>query len=113
MVLSVCFFLMILRPPRSTRTDTLFPYTTLFRSLPAPPAVPDSSRLSQDERWAQGQAVMKRWRSEHGDPPALRVELPRGPCSTTLFGPVRHDLGLIGLAEIGRPSCWAIVCQYV
>src|SRR3546814_20976438 len=26
------FFLMIPRPPRSTRTDTLFPYTTLFRS---------------------------------------------------------------------------------
>src|SRR3546814_11444933 len=26
------FFLMIRRPPRSTRTDTLFPYTTLFRS---------------------------------------------------------------------------------
>src|SRR3546814_2545411 len=30
---SVFFFLMIRRPPRSTRTDTLFPYTTLFRSL--------------------------------------------------------------------------------
>src|SRR3546814_1379930 len=29
------FFLMIRRPPRSTRTDTLFPYTTLFRSLGA------------------------------------------------------------------------------
>src|SRR3546814_11335119 len=28
---SLCFF-MIRRPPRSTRTDTLFPYTTLFRS---------------------------------------------------------------------------------
>src|SRR3546814_15812442 len=28
------FFLMIRRPPRSTRTDTLFPYTTLFRSPP-------------------------------------------------------------------------------
>src|SRR3546814_9302546 len=28
------FFLMIRRPPRSTRTDTLFPYTTLFRSQP-------------------------------------------------------------------------------
>src|SRR3546814_18071531 len=28
------FFLMIRRPPRSTRTDTLFPYTTLFRSRP-------------------------------------------------------------------------------
>src|SRR3546814_16788116 len=26
------FFLMLLRPPRSTRTDTLFPYTSLFRS---------------------------------------------------------------------------------
>src|SRR3546814_20020319 len=29
------FFLMIRRPPRSTRTDTLFPYTTLFRSSEA------------------------------------------------------------------------------
>src|SRR3546814_15578358 len=27
------FFLIIRRPPRSTRTDTLFPYTTLFRSV--------------------------------------------------------------------------------
>src|SRR3546814_17400477 len=35
MCLFIClliFFLMIRRPPRSTRTDTLFPYTTLFRS---------------------------------------------------------------------------------
>src|SRR3546814_16162432 len=31
-VVSVIFFLRIRRPPRSTRTDTLFPYTTLFRS---------------------------------------------------------------------------------
>src|SRR3546814_1382936 len=29
----ILFFLMIRRPPRSTRTDTLFPYTTLFRSI--------------------------------------------------------------------------------
>src|SRR3546814_1560983 len=29
------FFLMIRRPPRSTRTDTLFPYTTLFRARSA------------------------------------------------------------------------------
>src|SRR3546814_8606366 len=44
-----CFFLMIGRPPRSTRTDTLFPYTTLVRSRlpwrrpalrPAPAASP-------------------------------------------------------------------------
>src|SRR3546814_2006032 len=39
---SICtvlfFFLIIRRPPRSTRTDTLFPYTTLFRSRPRPQA---------------------------------------------------------------------------
>src|SRR3546814_15826771 len=38
MCLLCFFFLMIRRPPRSTRTDTLFPYTTLFRS-----AVPDDT----------------------------------------------------------------------
>src|SRR3546814_7713307 len=31
---------MIRRPPRSTRTDTLFPYTTLFRSMDEPAAAP-------------------------------------------------------------------------
>src|SRR3546814_8276482 len=31
-MMSKSFFLMVRRPPRSTRTDTLFPYTTLFRS---------------------------------------------------------------------------------
>src|SRR3546814_8826534 len=30
---AVFIFLMIRRPPRSTRTDTLFPYTTLFRAI--------------------------------------------------------------------------------
>src|SRR3546814_7403152 len=40
-MLLVVFFLMIRRPPRSTRTDTLFPYTTLFRSILA--------RLEDDE----------------------------------------------------------------
>src|SRR3546814_11628238 len=40
----VCFlfFLRIRRPPRSTRTDTLFPYTTLFRSIRFP--LPHPSR---------------------------------------------------------------------
>src|SRR3546814_14888116 len=35
-LVSLFFFLMIRRPPRSTRTDTLFPYTTLFRSRKDP-----------------------------------------------------------------------------
>src|SRR3546814_8227904 len=36
---------MIRRPPRSTRTDTLFPYTTLFRSLPAAEAFLKSGKV--------------------------------------------------------------------
>src|SRR3546814_18073434 len=44
------FFLMIRRPPRSTRTDTLFPYTTLFRSpfsgAPASVRCPLASRFA-------------------------------------------------------------------
>src|SRR3546814_11470620 len=35
------FFVILRRPPRSTRTDTLFPYTTLFRSL-------DQTRIAND-----------------------------------------------------------------
>src|SRR3546814_8627570 len=37
---------MIRRPPRSTRTDTLFPYTTLFRSRRARPAGRDDDRIA-------------------------------------------------------------------
>src|SRR3546814_7089081 len=42
------FFLMIRRPPRSTRTYTLFPYTTLFRSLH--PAIATGIPREHDER---------------------------------------------------------------
>src|SRR3546814_57443 len=35
---------MIRRPPRSTRTDTLFPYTTLFRSTPTEPTAPTAPK---------------------------------------------------------------------
>src|SRR3546814_7807730 len=49
----MCFFLMIRRPPRSTRTDTLFPYTTLFRSLP-PAQVRRPPPLGVGERDAGG-----------------------------------------------------------
>src|SRR3546814_10982472 len=49
----VFFFLMIRRPPRSTRTDTLFPYTTLFRSLafqqPGDPAVGGVENAGDDD----------------------------------------------------------------
>src|SRR3546814_13773923 len=48
------FFLMIRRPPRSTRTDTLFPYTTLFRS-----------RLIR---------IFEQLKSDHGLPQVLRTD---------------------------------------
>src|SRR3546814_1971212 len=48
------FFLMIRRPPRSTRTDTLFPYTTLFRSAgisdPRQPLKPHPKGLNNEHR---------------------------------------------------------------
>src|SRR3546814_8898839 len=43
------FFLMIRRPPRSTRTDTLFPYTTLFRSTGASHPLFGSARVGGSE----------------------------------------------------------------
>src|SRR3546814_20703174 len=41
------FFLRIRRPPRSTRTDTLFPYTTLFRSAAGAGSAADSGRIAR------------------------------------------------------------------
>src|SRR3546814_9319110 len=38
------------RPPRSTRTDTLFPYTTLFRSPDAPPIEAEKALAAHFER---------------------------------------------------------------
>src|SRR3546814_5725262 len=71
---SCFFFLMIRRPPRSTRTDTLFPYTTLFRSAIRPrrerrvaqnedPFVPRNRQVRSD---AHGTVAFGR----HAEPPA-------------------------------------------
>src|SRR3546814_2789548 len=69
------FFLMIRRPPRSTRTDTLFPYTTLFRSRVGAEREGDSRRelLDGGLRCAVGQAEP---RQHHRDAraPVLHVE---------------------------------------
>src|SRR3546814_2856499 len=43
------FFLMIRRPPRSTRTDTLFPYTTRFRSVPIDRLVQELQEVAEAE----------------------------------------------------------------
>src|SRR3546814_17055077 len=61
------FFLMIRRPPRSTRTDTLFPYTTLFRSSLASkeivPLAANEPGLKRRWRWISRRKA-KRPRSE-------------------------------------------------
>src|SRR3546814_4513329 len=63
------FFLMIRRPPRSTRTDTLFPYTTLFRSGGL--AVGSRSRAGAP---ARGDGARRAPRSRHPNSPARSSE---------------------------------------
>src|SRR3546814_19288502 len=50
---SLLFFLMILRPPRSTLTDTLFPYPTLFRSCAGHLHLPCAACRPRDDRMAR------------------------------------------------------------
>src|SRR3546814_8835452 len=45
---------MVRRPPRSTRTDTLFPYTTLFRSRGSPPRASPHLRFAHAKRSREG-----------------------------------------------------------
>src|SRR3546814_13188221 len=74
-------FLMIRRPPRSTRTDTLFPYTTLFRS----------GRVEQNaQRFAQG--VEGESCAKNGD--AGRIDLPG-----------RNLHVVIGTGQHAAPAC--------
>src|SRR3546814_12819484 len=80
---------MIRRPPRSTRTDTLFPYTTLFRS-PASCRPFRRSALSHHDRRAAKSAA-----SLHPPPPGtapLAPQLPKMlPCATAAPpGRLRH-----------------------
>src|SRR3546814_18084714 len=51
---------MIRRPPRSTRTDTLFPYTTLFRSIRSPISSSCSARWSSIGGWHERSQARRR-----------------------------------------------------
>src|SRR3546814_18094789 len=62
-ILLLIFFLMIRRPPRSTRTDTLFPYTTLFRSEGA---ATDTRRRGSQEREPISRHLHLVWRGAGG-----------------------------------------------
>src|SRR3546814_4859829 len=63
---------MIRQPPRSTRTNTLFPYTTLFRSLP-----PVYERKAVDAPVPAGVAPHWRFRLDH-DAPIEWTDMVRG-----------------------------------
>src|SRR3546814_3605458 len=112
---------MIRLPPRSTRTDTLFPYTTLFRSSPWPRQAPtrsprrhrnDSSR-SLDFLPCDGAALETGERSARVEPLGQRVEqraargtetAPRGDefderGLARLIGDASEPIGLVGGLE--------------
>src|SRR3546814_2637209 len=77
------FFLMIRRPPRSTRTDTLFPYTTLFRS-----------RAGTDD------AVM----AEHGIAPIDLLVLNLSPFEKVSADPASTLNEIVENIDIGGPA---------
>src|SRR3546814_3012152 len=88
----VCvFFLMRRRPPRSTRTDTLFPYTTLFRSLVVPARVA-VDRFREHGRQAAAAARPDR-EPGHGD-----VGVPQQP-SRPALSPAGHGSDARGPAR--------------
>src|SRR3546814_9507274 len=76
---------MIRRPPRSTRTYTLFPYTTLFRSLPAAGGIPARCVRSDSPGRVRGGIV------------AVATT-----AAATFDGSVRGDLGAVRGTAAGR-----------
>src|SRR3546814_16030164 len=100
---------MIRRPPRSTRTDTLFPYTTLFRSSGA--AIGASNRPAKPPKWQAAQAStigngLDTRAASAGIVSALTR--PSAEYSATIAPPTA------GLApEIERAACRASVGHYV
>src|SRR3546814_17555994 len=107
---------MIRRPPRSTRTDTLFPYTTLFRS--APEIELESCDANADrvagigDRTHFGNANRRTWRAAASHI-AVGAER-RQPFGTLDSIKTTRLLYLrYGNGEIGRATCRERVRQYV
>src|SRR3546814_19221602 len=106
---------MIRRPPRSTRTDTLLPYTTLFRSTnPSRASLTASVRalltVAGDELRKDGGNRANRV------PRADRTEQPKGWASESrnpVCGVNSKPFFFVRRHEIGRASCRERVCQYV
>src|SRR3546814_21078023 len=112
---------MIRRPPRSTRTDTLLPYATLFRSLSPAPRRPRGSRRTPragrtwrrpgSAKWrCRGSCRGRRAPDRVGTfDVAIDVDDARRPVLPEEDRAVEVD----HVAEIGRASCRDRVCSYV
>src|SRR3546814_19150362 len=91
----IVFFLMIRRPPRSTRTDTLFPYTTLFRSAVSGTVRNNAAAATRTGNFVIGlspqEGPHRSGRSGDRFPPARRGRAfsprPIGPASGSYFRP--------------------------
>src|SRR3546814_19907872 len=109
---------MSLRPPRSTRTDTLIPYTTLLRSFLL--ALERRGFVGADVAEADQRVEVARAEAAQRHP-AQRVQVaqPAGAVLEVGFevvGGVAEafvPLALLFRLEIGRASCRESVCQYV
>src|SRR3546814_13532876 len=115
---------MIRRPPRSTRTDTLFPYTTLFRSVPVSEKVVavEAEAVTIDTVLENIRAVGTLGPDEAvviAPEIAGRIDsIHFGEGDEVKAGDVLVELDATTLRaeldkEIGRASCRERVCQYV
>src|SRR3546814_11526238 len=110
---------MIRRPPRSTRTDTLFPYTTLFRSfgLQIEQRAYSTAEEARDQvaelvALGCGAIVGTGFISELADRAGVAAILMYSPESIRRAFESAIDLARL-LSKIGRASCRERVCQYV
>src|SRR3546814_12938820 len=104
---------MIRRPPRSTRTDTLFPYTTLFRSASRQPKIDRMTTLTQQNQ-ARISAVAQARSDLEGFADSLSQMVEDGTLRST---PTVSDESVLTATaragQIGRASCRGRVGQYV
>src|SRR3546814_19177072 len=102
---------MIRRPPRSTRTDTLFPYTTLFRSIPSSLYCFSFAPNPDWSRAYPAQAEIEQYLDQCADRFGVRAQMRFNHRVTA----ARFDeLQRCWRVEaIGRASCRERVCQYV
>src|SRR3546814_16069290 len=108
---------MIRRPPRSTRTDTLFPYTTLFRPPDAPPRPPLSLHGRPRHAPPERRPIPHQLRRGHNHSGSCKkLPLPHRDMAADAVGYkwlLLHKLNNQTTQQIGRESCRERVCKYV